>query len=257
MTAAEVCRRLGYSKSTTYRLLTDLRAHKFIIRDSSGLLRLGPFPGRRNIATTNSVLEHLRTMTGESVQLWVRVGEDRVCVRNVEADHELRVSRGVGAVLPLVDGGSAALALCGPGNPAEFYATKQARVAGTASASVAFTVGAIVFALCVSYPLTREPDNVAGAYRNLLSRAAIELRALLDGSEELEVLRDIARLALGARKQAGEERQGSDERVRVQANGLRSKRPHARKSMAARNSKSPSRSQYSDRRMRSVTAPDI
>ena len=89
MTAAEVCRRLGYSKSTTYRLLTDLRAHKFIIRDSSGLLRLGPFPGRRNIATTNSVLEHLRTMTGESVQLWVRVGEDRVCVRNVEADHEI------------------------------------------------------------------------------------------------------------------------------------------------------------------------
>ena len=137
-------------------------------------------------------------------QLWVRVGEDRVCVRNVEADHELRVSRGVGAVLPLVDGGSAALALCGPGNPAEFYATKQARVAGTASASVAFTVGAIVFALCVSYPLTREPDNVAGAYRSLLSRAAVELRALLDGSEELEVLRDIARLALGARKQAGE-----------------------------------------------------
>ena len=204
MTAAEVCRRLGYSKSTTYRLLTDLRAHKFIIRDSSGLLRLGPFPGRRNIATTNSVLEHLRTMTGESVQLWVRVGEDRVCVRNVEADHELRVSRGVGAVLPLVDGGSAALALCGPGNPAEFYATKQARVAGTASASVAFTVGAIVFALCVSYPLTREPDNVAGAYRSLLSRAAVELRALLDGSEELEVLRDIARLALGARKQTGE-----------------------------------------------------
>ena len=66
------------------------------------------------------------------------------------------------------------------------------------------TVGAIVFALCVSYPLTREPDNVAGAYRNLLSRAAIELRALLDGSEELEVLRDIARLALGARKQAGD-----------------------------------------------------
>lgn len=154
MTAAEVCRRLGYSKSTTYRLLTDLRAHRFIVRDSSGLLRLGPFPGRRNIATTNSVLEHLRAMTGESVQLWVRVGEDRVCVRNVEADHELRVSRGVGAVLPLVDGGSAALALCGPGNPAEFYATKQARVAGTASASVAFTVGAIVFALCVSYPLT-------------------------------------------------------------------------------------------------------
>ncbi|MGC3020843.1 helix-turn-helix domain-containing protein [Brevibacterium sp. FAM 24630] len=204
MTAAEVCRRLGYSKSTTYRLLADLRTHRFIVRDTSGTLRLGPFPGRRSIATTNSVLEHLRSMTGESVQLWIRVGEDRVCVRNVEADQELRVSRGVGTVLSLVDGGSAALALCGPGNPAEFYATKQARVAGTASASAAFTVGAVVLAICVSYPLTREPENVAGTYRTLLSQAAVELRTLLDGSEELGVLRDIARLALGAKKQAGE-----------------------------------------------------
>lgn len=200
MTAAELCRRLGYSKSTTYRLLSDLRAHKFIVRDSTGLLRLGPFPGRRNIATTNSVLEHLRTLTNESVQLWIRAGEDRVCVRNVEADHELRVSRGVGTILPLTDGGSAALALCGPGNPVEFYSTKQARKPDVASASVAFTVEATVFALCVSYPLTREPENVAGAYRTLLAQAAGELQAVLAGSEELAVLRDIARLALGAKR---------------------------------------------------------
>src|SRR5699024_7447392 len=129
-------------------------------------------------------------------------------VRNVEADHELRVSRGVGTVLPLGDGGSAALALCGPGNPAEFYATQQARVAGTASASVAFTGGANVFARCVSSPLTREPENVAGAYRPLLAQAAGELRALLEGNEELGVLRDIARLARGARRQAGEMTRG-------------------------------------------------
>ena len=69
---------------------------------------------------------------------------------------------------------------------------------GTASASVAFTVGATVFALCVSYPLTREPDNVAGAYRGPVTTAAIELKSLLEDSEELAVLRDIARLALGA-----------------------------------------------------------
>lgn len=204
LTAAEVCRRLGYSKSTTYRLLADLRTHRFIVRDNNGLLRLGPFPGRRSIATTNSVLEQLRTLTSESVQLWVRVGEDRVCVRNVEADHELRVSRSVGTVLPLVDGGSAALALCGPGNPQEFYATKQARVQGTASASVAFTVGGAILSLCVSYPLTREPDNVAGAYRTLLGQAAVELRALLEDSEEFSVLRDIARLALEAKKWTAE-----------------------------------------------------
>lgn len=204
MTAAEVCRQLGYSKSTTYRLLTDLRTHRFLVRDSAGLLWLGPFPGRRSIATTSSMLKSLQSRTGESVQLWIRAGEDRVCVRNVEANHELRVSRSVGTVLPLVDGGSGALALCGPGNPAEFYATKQARVAGTASASVAFTVGTVVFALCVSYPLTREPENVAGAFRTLLTQAAGELQSLLDGSEELGVLRDIARLALGAQKPAGE-----------------------------------------------------
>lgn len=202
MTAAEVCRRLGYSKSTTYRLLADLRSHRFIVRDTSGQLRLGPFPGRRSIATTNSVLEHLRAITSESVQLWVRVGEDRVCVRTAEADHELRVSRSVGTILPLVDGGSGALALCGPGNPNEFYATKQARVMGTASASVAFTVGHTVFAICVSYPLGREPENVAGAYRGVLKQSTLELKQVLETSEELSVLRDIARLAVGARRAA-------------------------------------------------------
>ncbi|MDN5546750.1 MAG: hypothetical protein L0H03_15920, partial [Rhodococcus sp. (in: high G+C Gram-positive bacteria)] len=85
-------------------------------------------------------------------------------------------------------------------NPQEFYATKQARVKGTASASVAFTVGGAILSLCVSYPLTREPDNVAGVYRTLLGQAAVELKALLEDSEEFSVLRDIARLALGAKK---------------------------------------------------------
>src|SRR5699024_12372765 len=93
---------------------------------------------------------------------------------------------------------------CSTGNHAEFVVMKQVRVSVTASASVSFTVGANVFALCVSYPLTLDPENVSGAYRTLLAQAAGELRALLEGNEELGVLRDIARLALGARRQAGE-----------------------------------------------------
>ena len=200
LTAAEVCRRLGYSKSTTYRLLADLRTHRFIVRDNNGLLRLGPFPGRRSIATTNSVLEHLRTLTSESVQLWVVLA--RTGVRNVEADHELRVSRSVGTVLPLVDGGSGALALCGPGNPGVLRDEAGAREGNRLGECGLHRRGAIL-ALCVSYPLTREPDNVAGAYRTVLGQAAVELKALLDDSEELAVLRDIARLALGAKVREG------------------------------------------------------
>lgn len=194
---ADVSRHLGYTRSTTYRLITELRRYRFIARDSAGLLRIGDFPVAGSMATTASVLDRLRETTGESVQLWVRVRENRVCVRTADSFHELRVSRSVGTILPLVDGGSAGLALGGPGNPQEFYSTKQARQVGVASSSVAFSVGGTLFALCVSYPIIREPANIGGAFRGLLTEAAEELRRLLEESEELNMLRDISELSVG------------------------------------------------------------
>lgn len=196
-TAAQISRDLGFSRSTTYRLITDLREYRFIVRDPGGTLRLGPFPGPDTVTSTATILDRLRTVTGESVQLWVRVGEDRVCVRAVDSDQELRATSGVGAILPLVDGGSASQVLEGSGDPEEFYSTREAQGSGVASASVPFVAGGVRFALCVSYPLAREPEDVVAAFRDALLSTADSLGDLLGRSAELGLLRDISALSVG------------------------------------------------------------
>ncbi|MEI2697023.1 MAG: hypothetical protein V9E94_01305 [Microthrixaceae bacterium] len=57
-------------------------------------------------------MEELREATGESVQLYVRDGDERVCVAAIESSHGLRTIVAVGAVLPM-DRGSAGRALSG------------------------------------------------------------------------------------------------------------------------------------------------
>ena len=83
----------------------------------------GAGPGRRRGAAPGGggppALERLRDDTGESVQLYVRDGDRRVCVGSLESPHGLRTIVAVGAVLEL-DRGSAGAVLrderaCGAG----------------------------------------------------------------------------------------------------------------------------------------------
>lgn len=192
LSGAEVCTRLGMSRSTGYRLLQALEEHRFIERGASGDFVLGPFPANRPTADVREVLTAIRNVTGESVQLWMRHGELRACVLSVESLNELRISKSAGSALPLADGGSAALALLGPVDGHELYLTQQARRAGTGSASVAFTAGSEALAVCVSFPLARMPADVEGDIARHLRQAAGVLGDTLPGSEALTILRAVA-----------------------------------------------------------------
>ncbi len=114
-TLRELIDATGLSKATASRLARSLETHGFLARGGGGGYRLGPrlfalaavaqreLPWR---ALARPALERLAEVTGESAQLYVRLGDERVCVEVAESDEELRTIVPVGARLP-VNAGSA------------------------------------------------------------------------------------------------------------------------------------------------------
>ncbi|MGH9110729.1 MAG: IclR family transcriptional regulator, partial [Acidimicrobiales bacterium] len=112
---AELVGATGLSRATAHRLAVALEAHGLVRRDEDGRFMLGlrliglghtaaeAVPGWLH---ARPALAWLQERTGESVQLFVRDGDERVCVESLEAPHELRTIVSVGARLPL-DRGSA------------------------------------------------------------------------------------------------------------------------------------------------------
>src|SRR5580692_5407594 len=89
----------GLPRPTAYRLLVALEAHRLVARDATGAFRLGP--RLTELAVAGPVLAGLHEATGESVQLYVRSGDRRLCVAARDAGTGLRDSVPVGALLPL------------------------------------------------------------------------------------------------------------------------------------------------------------
>lgn len=103
----------GFPRPTVHRLIKDLERLGFLIRVGSVGYMLGPrllqLAGTakqglplRDLA--RPVLEHLAAGTGESTQLYVRSGNDRVCIDSVQSSSELRTIVEIGARLPLTAG---------------------------------------------------------------------------------------------------------------------------------------------------------
>jgi DNA-binding IclR family transcriptional regulator len=116
----------GLPRPTAYRLLVALEAHRLVARDSSGAFRLGPRltelavragPAVDLAALAGPVLARLHEATGESVQLYVRSGDRRLCIAARDAGTGLRDSVPVGALLPL-DAGSGGKVLLAWSQPA-------------------------------------------------------------------------------------------------------------------------------------------
>lgn len=158
----------GLSRATAHRLATALAAHGLVRRDDEGRFSLG----LRLIALGHAAaealpawldarpaLEWLRAETAESVQLYVRDGDERVCVESLEAPHELRTIVPVGARLPL-DRGSAGQVLRPGGRPVGppgWVASVGERQPGVASVSapVVDPSDRVVAAVSVSGPIDR------------------------------------------------------------------------------------------------------
>jgi len=192
----------GIARPTAHRLAVALESHGLVGRDTSGQFRLGvrlAAWGNAAIAAGGlaeaaaPVLAELRDATGESAQLFVRDGDQRVCIAAAERQSGLRDTVPVGAVLPLdrgsggtvlrawIDGSRhAELVRVRKRGWAESVAEREAGVASV-SAPVFDNNGAVRAAISVSGPidrLGREPGRrfakaVVAAARDLEQRAGL------------------------------------------------------------------------------------
>ncbi|AUN41296.1 IclR family transcriptional regulator [Tsukamurella tyrosinosolvens] len=111
---ADLCGRTGLPRATAHRLAVGLELHGLLTRDGDGLWR--PGGALRELAASTAdalvdtaamVLPRLREITGESVQLYRREGDHRVCVAAAEPPSGLRDTVPVGSRLPMTAGSGA------------------------------------------------------------------------------------------------------------------------------------------------------
>jgi DNA-binding IclR family transcriptional regulator len=215
-------------RPTAHRLLVALETHRLVVRDATGAFRLGPRltelaavagPELDLASLAGPVLDELHRTTRESVQLYVRSGDHRLCIAARDSGTGLRDSVPVGALLPLAagSGGKVLLAWSGApdgrlgaggvrGDPREqsvppgqhgdgelaevreqgWAASVAEREPGVASVSApVFRAGALLAALCVSGPVSRLSEAPGQQLSQPVTAAAARLSALLTepGSE--------------------------------------------------------------------------
>lgn len=166
----------GLPRATAHRLALALEVHGFVERDGAGRFQLGGRVSGRSLArVARPALEDLRDDTGESVQLYVRRGDVRVCVVSLESPHSLRTIVPVGASLPM-DVGSAAKALRGPLGRKRWAESVEEREKGVASVSApVLRDGQIVAAVSVSGPVERTTRAPGRRYAAAVVAAADEV----------------------------------------------------------------------------------
>jgi DNA-binding IclR family transcriptional regulator len=184
---SELVAATGLSRATAHRLAVALETHGMVrrfvderpgdpvsrghVRFLLGL-RLLPFA-----ELARPVLERLRDLTGESVQLFAPQGGARVCVLSLESPHGLRTIVPLGATLPL-DRGSAGRILQGqPTDKRGWIESVEEREPGVASVSAAVrdSRGVVVAAVSVSGPVQRTTRSPGRKYGAMVARAANEL----------------------------------------------------------------------------------
>jgi DNA-binding IclR family transcriptional regulator len=192
----------GLPRPTAHRLLVALEAHRLVIRDQTGSFRLGPRltelaavagPELDLASVAGPVLDRVHQASGESVQLYVRSGEHRLCIAARDAGTGLRDSVPVGALLPLdVGSGGKVLLAWSPDGSRRMQPTELAsiRARGWAAsvaerepgvASVSAPVlrdGSLLAALCVSGPVSRLGQSPGRKLSELVVAAAADLSAL-------------------------------------------------------------------------------
>lgn len=182
---AELVDATGLSRPTAHRLAVALEAHGLLRRDDDGRFCLGLRLIGLGHAAAEAVpvwaaarpaLAWLHEQTGESVQLYVRDGDARVCVESIESARELRTIVPVGARLPM-SAGSAARVLTG--EVADWVASVAEREEGVASVSAAVRdrSGRVVAAVSVSGPIQRLTRKPGAKYGEVVAEAAVRIEA--------------------------------------------------------------------------------
>lgn len=130
LSLTEISRRTGFNASATYRLVGALTRHDLLARGGSGrsygigggLVALAAGVMKRLSVPEVSMpaMEHLRSLTSETVSLYVRDRRHRICVAVLEGLHPMRWVVPVGDRQPLFVGltGKAILAFLPPSEAA-------------------------------------------------------------------------------------------------------------------------------------------
>ena len=178
---AELVAATGLTRATAHRLAVALEAHGLVRRDEDGRFTLGLRLIGLGHAAAEAVpgwldarpaLAWLQEQTGESVQLFVRDRDVRVCVESLEAPHELRTIVPVGARLPL-DRGSGGRVLRDRAATGWIESVEE-RQPGVASVSapVVDPSGRVVAAVSVSGPVDRTSRAPGRRYGAAVAEAA-------------------------------------------------------------------------------------
>lgn len=195
MALQELVSATGISRATAHRLAVALEAHGLVRRDDEGRFALGvrcialgraAAEGISLAVAAQPALETLRDTTGESVQLYVREGDRRVCIAALESPHGLRTIVPMGASLPLDVGSAGRILQTPPGASVRaapgsrswatrgWVASVGEREAGVASVSapVLDGEGAVVAAVSVSGPIERTTRRPGARYAAAVTTAA-------------------------------------------------------------------------------------
>ncbi|MFC5140403.1 IclR family transcriptional regulator [Actinomycetospora rhizophila] len=198
----ELCERTGLPRATAHRLAVGLEAHRLLARDADGRWRPGPALGELAhghgdplLAAADEVLPELRDLTGESIQLYRRDGDARVCVAAAEPSSGLRDTVPVGVRVSMAAGsGAKVLAAWSREHRSTFpepvldevrrrgwaqsVAEREAGVASV-SAPVRDADGTVVAAVSVSGPVDRIGRRPGARWADALLTAARRLEGRL------------------------------------------------------------------------------
>jgi DNA-binding IclR family transcriptional regulator len=177
--------RTGLPRATAHRLASALEGHGLLCRED-GRWALGPVLARMGglagsgpplAEAARPALAALREATGESVQLYVRRGDRRLCLVALESPHSLRTIVPVGAVLPLERGSAGRVLRGDPTGDAGWIASVEEREQGVASVSAPVLdrrgpVASVVAAVSVSGPVDRTTRTPGTRYGAVVAAAA-------------------------------------------------------------------------------------
>jgi len=197
---ADLVRITGLPRPTVHRLSVALEDHGLVVRDRGGRFRLGgrlvgwgaaAGAGLALVEPARAVLERLSAETGESAQLYVREGDQRVCVATHERPTGLRDTVALGATMPLTKGSGGRVLLAWAPDRERFdvdagvlatvraagwAATVGEREPGVASVSAPVRVGgAVVAAISVSGPAERLGPDPGSRFADPVVAAAADL----------------------------------------------------------------------------------
>lgn len=180
----ELVEATGISRATAHRLAVGLEDQGLLRRTADGRFALGLHLLALGRAATDQfplaeralpAMERLREATGESVQLYVTDGNQRVCVAALESPHGLRTIVPVGAALSM-ERGSAGHVLSGEpvGSGPGWYESLEEREPGVASVSapVLASDGTVAAAVSVSGPVERMGPSPGGRHGSAVVAAA-------------------------------------------------------------------------------------